>query len=440
MDNIYIVTDLGPGDGGKGSVIHALANRYDASVIIKRGGAQGSHGVRTSRGESFAFSQWGCGTLEGIPTFCSEQLVISPVVIYNEAKLLQDKAGIADPFAMLFIDPACICATPYHTIASQIEELKLGEHPRGTVGTGVGQAYRAHQKLQPDFTLHASELTHRNTIQDKLSRQRQYYSDCYLKLGSESVLPEDQGLLQDNLELLRDDGFLNYCVDLFVEVGQKLNYRRLSEVLTTKGIGIVECSHGVLTDCTYGLKPHVSALPTLPSHAERMLRQAGYQDKITHLAVHRAYEIRHGAGPIPTYDAGFTVQMLPYSHKAANRWQGKVRAGPLDFELMKCARDICKQHGVEFAGLCLTWFDQIIKNGRQWTICPHYQQAPSTTEDYTQFLLHKATPKLNCYQIPKHQSFDYAAKVIREQLGLPLAMLSLGPTERDKIFNHAILP
>ena len=68
FERIYVVTDLGPGDGGKGGIVHALSRKIDASIVIKRGGAQGSHGVRTSNGESFNFSQWGCGTLEGVPS------------------------------------------------------------------------------------------------------------------------------------------------------------------------------------------------------------------------------------------------------------------------------------------------------------------------------------------------------------------------------------
>ena len=48
LEKIYVVTDLGPGDGGKGGVVHSLSLEFDASVINKRGGAQGSHGVRTS--------------------------------------------------------------------------------------------------------------------------------------------------------------------------------------------------------------------------------------------------------------------------------------------------------------------------------------------------------------------------------------------------------
>ena len=143
MDKVYVITDFGPGDGGKGGIVHALSCAQDDEVnlIIKRGGAQGSHGVRTSYKESFNFSQWGCGTLEGIPTFCSEQMIISPVGLRNESEALK-RLGITDPFMLLNIDPNCICATPFHKISSQLEELLLGKNPRGTIGTGVGRAYR----------------------------------------------------------------------------------------------------------------------------------------------------------------------------------------------------------------------------------------------------------------------------------------------------------
>ncbi len=141
LENIYIVTDLGPGDGGKGGIVHFLSKKIGASVIIKRGGAQGSHGVRTSFGESFNFSQWGCGTLEGIPTYCSEQMIISPVGLENESDALK-RLGIYEPYTLLSVDPNCICATPLHRISSQLEELVLGNNPRGTVGTGVGRACR----------------------------------------------------------------------------------------------------------------------------------------------------------------------------------------------------------------------------------------------------------------------------------------------------------
>ena len=40
MKKVYIVTDLGPGDGGKGGVVHKIASQFNAHTIVKVGGAQ----------------------------------------------------------------------------------------------------------------------------------------------------------------------------------------------------------------------------------------------------------------------------------------------------------------------------------------------------------------------------------------------------------------
>lgn len=200
MDKVYVVTDFGPGDGGKGGIVHALSCMQDDEVnlIIKRGGAQGSHGVRTSYQESFNFSQWGCGTLEGIPTFCSEQMIISPVGLDNESTALR-RLGIDDPFLLLSIDPNCICATPYHMISSQLEELLLGKNPRGTIGTGVGRACRMFHESGDTLTLRAIELTDKTLIRKKLQRQCEYYRAKYDEAVKTSILPEDMAIAEDNL-------------------------------------------------------------------------------------------------------------------------------------------------------------------------------------------------------------------------------------------------
>ena len=418
IDKVYIVTDLGPGDGGKGGVVHALSCRDDASIIIKRGGAQGSHGVRTSAGESFNFSQWGCGTFEGVPTFLSSQMVISPVGLENESDALKH-CGIYDPYTLLSVDPNCVVATSYHKISSQIEELLRRDHPRGTIGTGVGQAYRMACKSKRD-TILASTLIEPQAFSPKLQRQRVHYRKLYGGLSAQDVLPEDAGLLAENLSLLLDDGFFDYTVNLFTEVGKKLNFSTLREVLKTHdGTAIVECSHGVLTDAETGFRPHVSAIHTLPEYTNRMIKEAGFNGKIINLAVHRAYSIRHGASPLPTHSKGFTAKMLPGSHKMNNRWQGEVRAGILDVELLRHAIDASKQ--TPFDGICITWFDQILTRNT-WFMYDHDQ-----TEGY--FLGRKP--------FEHQQLFRQVDEIVRNKLNLPLYMLSIGPTEHDKIFCEA---
>ncbi len=118
-NKVYTVTDLGPGDGGKGGVVHKIATMTRAHTIVKVGGAQGSHGVCTSRGECFSFSQWGCGTFEGIKTHISSRMVVSPEGLLNEADALRYQHGIHNVFDLLTMDQRALCATPYHGIASR---------------------------------------------------------------------------------------------------------------------------------------------------------------------------------------------------------------------------------------------------------------------------------------------------------------------------------
>ncbi|MBO4855230.1 adenylosuccinate synthetase [Candidatus Saccharibacteria bacterium] len=437
LEQIYVVTDLGPGDGGKGGIVHTLAHNHSASVVIKRGGAQGSHGIRTSYGEKFNFSQWGCGTLDGIPTFLSEQMVISPVGLENEADALKH-LGIYDPFVLLSCDPSCICATPFHRISSQLEELLLGNNPRGTIGTGVGQAYRMHNTLGEEYTILASELTNREIVRTKLQRQLDYYKERYAKVTPSDGLPNDTGLIAENLDLLFDDGFIAYILDLFENIGKKLHLESLDKIIRDhNGTAIVECSHGVLTDAATGLKPHVSAIRTLPKFTSEMLRASGYDSRIINYAVHRAYEIRHGAGPMPTYDADFTARMLPGSHKDTNRWQGAVRAGALDINLLRYA--LSTSHETTFNGLCLTWFDQILACDRIWPLCVSYENAPVANESYTEFL-NRARPITVDFSIKKpikkQDLFEFVGVILEGLLDVPLKMLSIGPTETDKICSN----
>ena len=438
LEQIYVVTDLGPGDGGKGGIVHMLSCKHDAAIIIKRGGAQGSHGVRTSYGEKFNFSQWGCGTLEGVPTFLSEQMVIMPVGLYNESEALK-RFGIYDPFVLLSCDPNCIVATPLHRISSQLEELLRKSNPRGTVGTGVGQAYRMSNTLGELATIRAHELTNREAIHRKLKEQLNYYRERYSAISRSDGSPSDAELIADNLNLLFDDGFSSYCLDLFETIGKKLRLKSLSEVIKTNGTAIVECSHGVLTDAETGLKPHVSAIRTLPKFTTEMLREAGYNGRITNLAVHRAYEIRHGAGPMPTYDPEFTARMLPGSHKNINRWQGIVRAGALDLNLLQYALNA--SHETTFDGFCLTWFDQILACDRIWSLCVGYKNAPTDDESYTEFLK-RAQPVLEEYSIknpiPKRELFEFIGNTLERFFNIPLEILGVGPTELDKISSQEI--
>jgi adenylosuccinate synthase len=452
---LYIVTDLGPGDGGKGGVVHKISHLRNAHTILKVGGAQGSHGVSTSGGDRFAFSQFGCGTFEGGRTHLSRRFVVSPEGLLNEAQALRYDCGLGDVFNLLTVDWNALCATPYHGIASRIREMARGHNPRGTIGTGVGEAYRDAQR-HPELAIRAGDLVG-NDVRDRLAAVCERTSADLAPLIEAGFLPEDQETAQRDIELLRDPGFLTYVVRRFSEVAQRttvVGAEYLGTVLAREGVTVVESSHGVLTDRYQGFHPHTSAIRTLPRFTRDMLRGAGYDGDTVSIGVTRAYQIRHGAGPMPTADEAMAENLLPGSHKDENRFQGKVRVGPMDLVLLRYAIEACGPQA--FDGLAITWFDQVQRNGR-WQVCNQYRGVTDPTffdsperikvrvgDDEAQLvhqerlgiLLRTCSSELTEFSVVpdagRGDLYDLCAGVLHEQLNVPVRMVSFGPTERDK--------
>lgn len=454
---IYTVTDLGPGDGGKGGVVHKLSHMKRAHTILKVGGAQGSHGVRTSRGDGFAFSQYGCGTFEGVRTHLTKRMIVSPEGLLNESDALCYGRGLRDVFSFLTIDENAICATPFHAVVSHLKELARGNNPRGTIGSGVGEAYR-YAEWYPELTIRACNL-HDSNLRDLLAAVRDRTIANMQEIVGQEFLPNDRLQVEEEIALLNDPNFLDHILMCFQEVPKRFkivdaDYMR-REILGRDGVVVVESSHGILTDHFQGFHPHTSAIRTLPCFTQDMLRDAMYDGEIVNLAVTRAYQIRHGAGPMPTADPEMSECLLPGSSKKENRYQGKVRVGSLDLVLLRYAI-ACAGGPSAFHGLAVTWFDQIQKNG-SWKICDRYADTSNTKFfsplgdlnlrfgadeaqlQYQQELgqeLQNSLPRTSEFSIPdtnREKLFDWCREILEDKLGLNVRMVSFGPTERDKI-------
>ena len=458
-NKVYTVTDLGPGDGGKGGVVHKIATMMRAHTIIKVGGAQGSHGVSTSKDENFAFSQWGCGTFEGIKTHISSRMIVSPEGLLNEADALRYQHGIYDPFALLTIDENALCTTPYHGMSSRLKEMARGSNPRGTIGTGVGEAYRYLQQY-PGLAIIVGDLS-RSNLKDLLASVRDQIRRDLDPIINGEFLPSDREAVEKEVIYLNDDDFLNYAVNRFKKVSELakiVGHDYLGQqIIVQDGVIVVESSHGVLNDHYYGFHPHTSAIRTLPHFARMMLKDAGYDGQFVNLGVFRAYAIRHGAGPLPTADPKMAENLLPGSHKETNRYQGEVRVGPLDLILLRYAIEVCG--GISaFDGLAVTWFDQILTN-EEWRICHHY----IGTDDRTYFTpsgaikvrkggmddeqlkyqeclgkqLLRCKPEIRTHKVSsttsRNELYSFCAGILAEKLGVSIRMISFGPTERDKM-------
>jgi len=456
MKKVYLVTDLGPGDGGKGGVVHKLAHMQRAHTIVKVGGAQGSHGVQTATGQRFAFSQFGCGTFEGVRTHLSPRFVMDPVGLLNEATALRYEAGVHDPFSLVSIDGNALCNTPFHGIASRIKELALRDQSRGTIGTGVGQAYRRHE-VQPELSIKARDLTSPR-LREQLAAVRASITKELEPILAGDFRSEDRELLGHDVARLSDDGFFEHVLGELQTVAYQVSIVDTEyftrDILGRDGVVVVESSHGILTDRYTGFHPHTSALRTLPRFTKALFTDAGYDGDIVSLGVHRAYQIRHGAGPMPTHTEAMSETLLPGSSKDVNRWQGAVRVGPLDLVQLRYA---LQASGADaYDGLALTWFDQVERNGI-WSLCTRYTNKGTPDlftpdgdivvrkgEDQTQLdhlaaltkALSHVQPQVTDLRLPvapdRPARFDFVVGTLSEQLPVPVRMVSFGPTERDK--------
>lgn len=458
MKKLYMVTDLGSGDGGKGGVVHKVAHMQKAHTIVKIGGAQGSHGVRTSNGDFFAFSQFGCGTFEGVHTYISKRFVADPIALAHEARALEE-VGVSSPMRLLKVSADALCSTVFHMAASQLSELLLKDKPRGTIGSGVGAAYRLNES-RPELSVHMRDLAAPG-LRDKLIELQAYYrnqfKDALNNLDRFQMI--DLKYVAEAQMLLKNKQCVDSACKLmqeFAAQGRVVSDDYLSEnILSRQGVVISESSHGVLTDCYTGFHPHTSALRTLPGFTKAMYMDAGYDGEIVSLGVHRAYQIRHGAGPLPTHDESMSESLLPGSNKHENRWQGSVRVGPLDIVALRYALDASGRNAYD--ALALTWFDQVEKLS-SWRMATHYEGPLDTRfftrdgnikvrvgTDETQLAylgqltkkLQAVTPVVSHVLLPfggnRDELYQLCSNTLQAHLGVPVRMVSFGPTERDKV-------
>lgn len=453
---IYIVTDLGGGDGGKGGVIHKLCHYQQAHTVVKIGGAQGSHGVRTVAGQAFNFSQFGCGSFEGVRTHISSLMVIEPYSLMIEAEKLQYEWGIRNIYDYLTIDEEALCITPFHTITSQLNELTRKDKPKGTVGVGTGVAIND-AEIYPELAIRAKDLASPNLKDRLLACLEQKTEQLAEIIANVSELwPDDQVIANELIELLNTPNLVDRIAENFKHLSSlakivKADYLQ-DVVLKRQGTVVIEGSNGVLTDRYYGFHPHTSKLRTIPVVAKQLLN--GYDGEIKTIGVTRAYQIRHGAGPMVTESPQLLGNLLPHSNKNENRWQGKVRVGPLDLVALRYAINACG--GAEqFQGLAITWLDQIMV-ANSWTICDSYDGAANPdfftalgeikvnhqvgAEQYARQeqlgrLLNNCSPKLTTYNGSQTDLLKLCPQILQEKLKVPVGLITFGPTEKDCIIT-----
>ena len=421
MNQAVIVTDLGFGDSGKGTMTEHYAHRYNAHAIVRfNGGAQAAHKVVLHNGDSHIFSQFGSGTFKpGVKTFLSRFMLFDPISALMESCAL-DQHLFCDPLSLMYVDHDAMVVTPYQKIGNRLRELSRDSR-HGSCGLGIGETM-ADSITYPNHIVRVKDLNDPSVLKEKLD----FFRD--LKTKEFSFFEFDNPLAKTELEILH-----HHDVGRFVEVMTKVAARMnivngsyLGELLKT-GTVIFEGAQGVLLDEWYGFHPHTTWSTTTQANAITLLREQNYQGKIKKTGVIRAYMTRHGAGPFPTEQPDIN---LPDSSNTTHDWQQGFRVGWLDTMLLNYALEA----NGDIDELAITCLDRLQDRKR----------IPIATSYYDSSIIHFNRPhdlnhqwevtKRLMKSRPKYQNISQREFIpfVANRLKTKVGVISRGPTLQDK--------
>ncbi len=400
MDGHIIVVGLGFGDEGKGAVVDALCHDSAVTSVVRfNGGAQAAHNVVVGD-RHHTFSQFGSGTLAGVPTHLSRHVLVEPIALAGESRELAE-LGVADPLRLLSIDADALLTTPIHVAANRAREDARGHARHGSCGKGIGETtwYSLLDGAAPGDVVEDQEVL-------GVPGPAPTVGDC----ARPSVLRAKLDTLARFYEPLIGAGpSVDDLVSLYRDFAGAVRVTTGDEVgrLADRGRLVFEGAQGVLLDQRHGFHPHTTWSTVTPDNARGLLGPR----RATVVGVTRTYHTRHGAGPFPTEDDGVLAR-FPERHNGTGRYQGAWRAGHLDAVLLRYAVDACG--GVD--ALAVTHLD-----ATDLQVATAYD-APLPTTDLTGFLAHR-TPTL--VDLPDPVAW------LEQHLGVPALVTGAGPDRSD---------
>jgi adenylosuccinate synthase len=304
-----IVIGLGFGDEGKGVITSSLAANSENPLVIRHnGGHQAGHTVVREDGVRHVFSNYGAGSLHGVPTYWSRFCTIDPIGMENEYDLLVSKGVVPK----LYIAPDCPVTLPFDK-EWNVHMDKIKKH--GTVGVGFGTTLERHERR---YKITARDLHYPEVLKQKLYLVLDhYYQNWY------------NGKIIANEWIERVTTLVN---------ADRLRIAKLDDVIDTHAIETVifEGAQGIMLDQDYGFFPHVTRSKTTSVNALQIIKERKWKTTPTIYYVTRAYQTRHGNGPMTNEDKKLKLRN---NEKETNvkGIQGDFRVAFLDIDLLRYA-------------------------------------------------------------------------------------------------------
>lgn len=315
------VIGLGFGDEGKGRVVDYLCSLAEDPIVVRySGGQQAGHTV-VRNGIRHVFSNFGSGTLCGAPTYISQFCTVDPTGIVNEMQKLKEKGIIP----RLYIDERCPVTTPYEKYLNMIND-----RANGTVGVGVGPTW---QREEDHYSLLFGDLYYPSVMAIKLDMIKKCYKDNTWDI----------------------DEFL----DDINEITGANNIFSITHIPANWDDCIFEGSQGLMLDQNIGFFPHVTRANV---GLKNIISLNSALDDV--YFVTRAYQTRHGNGPMTNESIPHNIIANPNETNIENTFQGKFRTTLLDVDLLQYALRRAEQEGRRNKTLVITCMDHMINDLR----------------------------------------------------------------------------
>lgn len=311
--NSKIILGLGYGDEGKGllTAYHAeqAQQKNETALVIRfSGGQQAGHTV-VSGAQRHVFSSFGSGTLANVPTYWSSYCTFDPAAFWREGQALKEQG--LEP--IVYVDGLAPVTTPYDVFANRSRERDLRH---GSCGMGVGATYA---RMEGPYKLFVQDLIYPEALKLRLAAIRKYYKNrAMLPLDWEE---KEQLFLYAVSEVVQQ-----------IQIVQEQNFFISSDFEHY----IFEGSQGILLDMDHGFFPHVTRSRTTARQALEMIRRNGLPRPELYY-VTRAYQTRHGNGPLTNESLELLLKPTPLETNHYNEWQGAQRRSVLDAEMLNYA-------------------------------------------------------------------------------------------------------
>ena len=423
---VAVVVGAQWGDEGKGKVVDLLTER--AQVVARWGGGANAGHTIVVDGKKHVTHLMPSGVLRrGVTCVLGEGMVIDPRTLIDEIRDFRGQGLLASDGDLVIAARAHLTC-PYHREIDRLREERPGAI--GTTKRGIGPSYESKASRSG---VRVEDLLRPDRFRRNLARNVQSLAPTLRELGAlppdvESIAAEYLAIGEEIRPFVRDAS------------------RFLHEQIRAGRNVLLEGAQGVLLDIDHGTYPFVSSSSTTAGGACAGLGIAP-RDIGTVVGIVKAYATRVGLGPFPTElsdDIGARLRDVGAEFGATT---GRPRrCGWLDIPALRLAARIS---GID--ALALTKLD-VLDGLDEVKLCIGYRLGSRTLDEMPLDVddLAAATPIYETHpgwavrppgaapftserQLPEAAQ-RYVARVT-ELLGLPLALISLGPARRETILK-----